>query len=759
MTNNGTTPMDTNALKLSNPKKLAAGIPAVISSAKDSLSKMGVAKTIKTLTMVNQKDGFDCPGCAWPDPEHRSAFEFCENGAKAVADEAMKAKVDRNFFAKYSIDDLLNKSDYWLNKQGRISQPMYKKSGSSHYSALSWEESISKISDKLKSLSSPNKAVFYTSGRTSNEAAFLYQAFVREFGTNNLPDCSNMCHESSGKALQSTIGIGKGTVSLEDFNHADTILVIGQNPGTNHPRMLTALRDAKLKGAKIIHINPLPEAGLERFKHPQDYMKLKFNSTQLSDLHIPLKIGSDAALFRAINHIIIKNNHYDAAFIGKYTNLFPDYKKSLETIDWEITVRDTGISRSKIEKVAEICSKSKSIISCWAMGLTQHRNGVAVIQEVVNLHLLKGHIGRQGAGLCPVRGHSNVQGNRTVGIWEAPSDSFLSYMESGLKFSMPRKHGYDVVNSIKAMELGDVDLLFCLGGNFISATPQTTRTSKAVQNVGMTVHVSTKLNRSHLITGDESLILPCLGRTEMDVQNGTGQFVTVENSMGVVHMSRGRLNPASNNLRSEPWIVAKLASETIVDSKILWLKLVDDYDEIRNLIEKSIPGFEQYNQRVRSPNGFELPNPPRDKLEFATFDGKAQFSINDAPNISVPDGHFVMMTIRSHDQYNTTIYGLDDRYRGIKGNRRVLMMNANDMIDKDLKSRDLVNITSHYDNIQIKSKNWLVIPYKIPKGNIAAYFPEANELVPLESTADISNTPTSKWIVCTIGKSNSEEEE
>lgn len=759
MTNNGTTPMDTNSLKLSKTKNMAAGIPAVISSAKHSMSKMGVVKTVKTLSMVNQKHGFDCPGCAWPDPEHRSSFEFCENGAKAVADEAMKAKVDKNFFAKHSIDDLLNRSDYWLNKQGRISQPMYKKSGASHYVPLSWEESISKISDKLKSLTNPNRAVFYTSGRTSNEAAFLYQAFVREYGTNNLPDCSNMCHESSGKALGSTIGIGKGTVSLEDFNHADTILVIGQNPGTNHPRMLTALRDAKLKGAKIIHINPLPEAGLERFKHPQDYMKLKFNSTQLSDLHIPLRIGSDAVFFRAINHLLIKNNHYNTDFIDNYTNLFPDYQKSLETIDWELTIRDTGISRSEIERVAEICGKSNSTISCWAMGLTQHRNGVAVIQEVVNLHLLNGHIGRKGAGLCPVRGHSNVQGNRTVGIWEAPSDSFLSNMESGLEFSMPRKHGYDVVNSIKAMESGDVDLLFCLGGNFISATPQTTRTSKAVQNVAMTIHVSTKLNRSHLITGDESLILPCLGRTELDKQKGIEQFVTVENSMGVVHMSRGGLKPASINLRSEPWIVAQLASKTIENSKIPWLNLVDDYDEIRNLIEKSIPGFEQYNQRVRSPNGFDLPNPPRDKLEFATIDGKAQFSINDAPNISVPNGHFVMMTIRSHDQYNTTIYGLDDRYRGIKGNRRVLMMNANDMIDNELKSRDMVNITSHHENMQIKSENWLVIPYKIPKGNIAAYFPEANELVPLESTADISNTPTSKWIVCTIGKSNSQEEE
>ena len=756
---NGLTPMDDAKLKLGKRKSIAAGIPAVLSSAAHSVKKMGVTKSIKTLTMVNQKEGFDCPGCAWPDPVHRSSFEFCENGAKAVADEAMSAKVNPKFFTQYSVNELAQNSDYWLNSQGRIAEPMYLAAGASHYQPITWDEAFAKIADKLNSLSSPNRAVFYTSGRTSNEAAFLYQAFVRMYGTNNLPDCSNMCHESSGKALVSTIGIGKGTVTLDDFNHAETILVIGQNPGTNHPRMLTALRDAKQNGATIIHINPLPETGLERFKHPQDYMKLNFSSTKLSDYHIAVKIGGDAALLQGLNKLIIESTKLDKLFIDNKTKHFTDYEESLKDINWARIVSDSGVEKSTIEHIASILVKSKSIISCWAMGLTQHKNGVAVIQEVVNMHLLGGHIGRQGAGLCPVRGHSNVQGNRTVGIWEAPSDAFIEKMELGLKSSMPRKHGYDVVNTIKAIEQQDVDFMFCLGGNFISATPDTRRTSNAVSSLQMAVHVSTKLNRSHLVAAQEMLILPCLGRTELDVQQSGEQFVTVENSMGVVHTSTGRLKPASKNLRSEPWIIAEMAAYTLSNTSFDFREQVHNYDNIRDLISNSVVGFEDYNARVRKPNGFYLPNPPKDNCEFATPDGFAHFSVNELPNVEIGEDQFVMMTIRSHDQYNTTIYGLDDRYRGIKGNRRVVLMNPDDMLDLGIKTRDQVCITSHHNGRSISASNWAVIPYKIPKRNIATYFPEANELVPLESTADISNTPTSKWIICTISGQNSANEE
>ncbi len=754
----GTTPIEDIPLRLSKPKKLAAGIPAVLSSALHSMKKMGVSKTVKTLTMVNQQKGFDCPGCAWPDPEKRSSFEFCENGAKAVADEAMKDNVNPSFFSKYSIDDLSLKSDYWLNSKGRISQPMYLKEGETNYRPISWEESLNIISSKLKNLTSPNRAVFYTSGRTSNEAAFLYQAFVRMYGTNNLPDCSNMCHESSGKALGSTIGIGKGTVTLDDFNYADTILVIGQNPGTNHPRMLTALRDAKNRGSKIIHINPLPETGLVRFKHPQDFIKLNFSTNKIADHHLQVKIGGDAALFQGIAKIILDSQSTDDDFIHSKTSGFDKYADSLKSIDWQRIEKDSGIVKSDIEKIANIIIKSKTIISCWAMGLTQHRNGVSVIQEVVNIHLMGGHIGRKGAGLCPVRGHSNVQGNRTVGIWEAPSDSFLDKMEVGLKTSLPKKHGYDVVRSISAMSSNKVDILFCLGGNFISATPDTINTVKAVRNLDMVVHVSTKLNRSHLVNAKESIILPCLGRTEIDFQSDTEQFVTVENSMGIVHMSKGQLKPASKHLRSEPWIIATLAKKTLEDSSLDWDTLSTNYDSIRQLIEHSVAGFENYNQRVRAENGFYLPNKPRDEQKFATFDHKAQFSVNKLPNVTVDEDQYVMMTIRSHDQYNTTIYGLDDRYRGIKGNRRVVMMNADEMSELGLKTRDIIDISSHFAGEIRTAKKWQVIPYDIPKGNIATYFPEANELVPLNSTADISNTPTSKWIVCSLIRSSSEEE-
>ena len=745
----GSTPPDTSGLRLTKVKQTAAGIPAAVSSLNHGIRKMGLTKTVRTLLMVNQKDGFDCPGCAWPDPEHRTSFEFCENGAKAVADEAMKANVNERFFQKYSIQDLLNRSDYWLNRQGRLAHPMIKRPQATHYESISWEDALDLVASSIKAMEKPDRGVYYTSGRTSNEAAFLYQALVRALGSNNLPDCSNMCHESSGKALSQTIGIGKGTVHLEDFERSDLILVIGQNPGTNHPRMLTALRDAKKKGARIVSINPLPETGLQRFKHPQDYMSGDFQSTQLADLHIPVRIGGDAALLKGVMKILVDKQSFDRSFIEHKTIHFEEFKQSLDEFSWNQIEHDSGIGRETIEQLAQLCHESNATIACWAMGLTQHRNGVAVIQDVVNLLLLGGHIGRPGAGLCPVRGHSNVQGDRTVGIWEAPSESFIEKLEEGLNFTIPRKHGYDVVHAIHAMERQDVDVFISMGGNFLSATPDTKRTAKALQNVGLTVQVSTKLNRSHLITGETALILPVLGRTELDQTTSGEQFVTVENSMGVVHRSKGNMKPVSSTLISEPSLIAQLG-EKLCPDVLDWALLGSDYDSIRDLMANSLNGFEDYNMRVRETNGFLLPNPPRDNCEFATESGKAVFTTHPLPNVHVDNDHFVLMTIRSHDQYNTTIYGLHDRYRGVHGNRRIVFMNALDMSERGLKTRDVVDMTSHFNTTKRTSLNWIVVPYEIPRGNLAAYFPEANELVPLDSTAEISNTPTSKWIEVSI---------
>ncbi len=744
-----TTPMDTNSLKIKKDKSDAAGIPAATSSLFHGLKKMGAIKTVKTLTTVNQPAGFDCPGCAWPDPKHSSAFEFCENGAKAVADEAMKGGVNPEFFAKYTVQELSQKSDFWLNNQGRITHPMVLKKGSDKYTPIDWKEAIQLVSDKINDSNDPNKSVFYTSGRTSNEAAFLYQLFARTLGTNNMPDCSNMCHESSGRGLSESIGIGKGTVTLEDFDHAEVILVIGQNPGTNHPRMLTALRDAKRNGAKIIHVNPLPETGLVRFKHPQDYMKLSFGSEPLADIHLQVKLGGDAALMHGLMKIQLENDALDHDFIKNSTTGFEDVVSRVGKTSWERIVDDSGLDQVDIVSAGQMLSNSKATIACWAMGLTQHRNGVAVIQEVTNLLLMGGHIGKKGAGLCPVRGHSNVQGDRTVGIWERPSEKFLQKLDEACGIVSPREHGVDVVEAIEKMREGEVDLFFCMGGNFLSATPDTLATAEGLNRVKLTVQVSTKLNRSHLVTGETALILPCLGRTEIDVQESGKQFVTVENSMGIVHTSNGGLKPVSSNLRSEPWIVAALATATLDDDRD-WMELVANYDNIRTLMSKALSGFENYNERVRNPEGFALPNPPRDSRTFSTPDEKAHFIAHDLPDVSIPSGKYVMMTIRSHDQYNTTIYDVHDRYRGVHGNRRVILMNANDMVKRGWKTRRIVDIVSHFNGEKRRSDSWQVIAYDIPEGNIATYFPEANVLVPLNSTAEKSNTPTSKWIICSL---------
>jgi len=734
-------------------KKSAAGIPAIVSTTKHAIKKMGIIKSLRTLTTVNQKGGFDCPGCAWPDPDdERTKFEFCENGAKAIADEAMSKKIGAKFFSKYTISELSEKSDYWLNSQGRLITPMYKPINSNSYEEITWENAFKLIGTELKSLKSPDEAIFYTSGRTSNEAAFLYQLFVRVFGTNNLPDCSNMCHESSGSGLTETIGIGKGTVTLEDFDNASLVVVMGQNPGTNHPRMLSALESTKKNGGKIIHVNPLPEAGLVRFKHPQDYLRFSFKSTMLSDLHLPVKINGDVALMKGIGKSLLdqknKGNYkFDEDFISNKTNNFNEYIESLENTSWDSIIKGSGISQELIEDAGTIFAESKSIIICWAMGLTQHVNAVDNIKEAVNLLLIGGHFGRPGAGVCPVRGHSNVQGDRTMGIWEKPKVEFLKSLEQRFEFNAPYEHGHDTVSAIKAMYDNKAKVFLGLGGNFISATPDTDYTAKAIRNTSLTVQISTKLNRSHLITGKKSLILPCLGRTERDVISGKEQFVSVENSMSVVHSSKGTLKPASSNLRSEPNIVANIAKASISQShNVDWDYLMSDYNNIRDVIEDCIDGFENYNERIKIPSGFYLPNPPKDNQSFSTTDGMASFTVNEIPDNSNADGYLTMMTIRSHDQYNTTIYGLDDRYRGIKGNRYVVLMNEKDIEELGFVPKQNVRIISDMDGKVRIVDGFKIMKYEIPQGCIATYFPEANPLVPIGHVALKSNTPASKSI-------------
>ena len=749
------TPLESKAPKLSKPKNSAAGIPAVISTAKYGLGNMGVLGSIKNLARVNDFNGFDCPGCAWPDPDkHRSFAEFCENGAKAVADEGTRNRADINFWSQWSVSDLSKKSDHWLNSQGRITQPMILMPESEYYVPISWNESFDIIADNLVSLDNPDQAIFYTSGRTSNEAAFLWQLLARRFGTNNLPDCSNMCHESSGVALTESIGIGKGTVTLEDFNSADLIIVVGQNPGTNHPRMLTALRDARKKGASIISINPLTETGMKRFKHPQNPIEMFGLGSSIADKHLSIKINSDQALFRAFSKSIIESDKLDNDFIQNSTYGYEDYKKLVLDTDLGEISKITGINKDEIIQVSKKISESKSTIVCWAMGITQHKNSVATIQEIVNFLLLGGNIGKPGAGVCPVRGHSNVQGDRTVGINHKPSMEFIDNLEKSTGISSPTSHGYDSVEAVKAMESGDAKVFLAMGGNFVSAMSDTNRTSNALSNCDLTVHISTKPNRSHLLSGKIGLILPCLGRTEIDESTVGHQFVTVENSMGIVHSSRGTSKPASNYLISEPSIVSGIggALETRLErSGIAWGNLSDNYDLVRDLIEKTIPGFDNYNQRITNKSGFYLPNPPKDSRTFKTKNSLANFFCHDISCIS--SDQFMMMTIRSHDQYNTTIYGLDDRYRGIRNGRRVVLMNKEDMLENGLEASDLVDLSSDRKNGQVISPKWFVVPYDIPSGNIATYFPESNVLIPLESVADRSNTPTSKSVPIGIKKS------
>lgn len=758
-TPNYKTPITFTGIKITSPKVKAVGVPAIYSAFKHMLKYMKTRDAIRLSLAMNQKDGFDCPGCAWPDPDddRSSLGEYCENGIKAIAEEASEKAIGPEFFSKYSVNELATWSDFELGKAGRLKSPMILRKGSSHYTPISWQTAFSVISGELNKLDSPDEALFYTSGRTSNEAAYLYQLFVRSYGTNNLPDCSNMCHESSGVALSETVGIGKGSVTLQDLHKAELILVMGQNPGTNHPRMLSALETCKENGGKIITINPLPEAGLMQYINPQSPYKILSNGISLTDLFLPVKVNGDVAFLKAVMIKLLEKEDetpgsvFDSDFIRGYTNGYNALIAHLRNEDLNECITDSGLPEDAIQVAADMIAESKRIIICWAMGLTQHENGVENIRELVNLLLLKGAIGKEGAGTCPVRGHSNVQGDRTMGIWEAPKEAFLSKLDEVHNMISPRKHGLAVVPAIHAMSEGKAKVFFAMGGNFLSASPDTNFTGKALQKCRLTAHVSTKLNRSHLVTGETAIILPCLGRTDIDEQPGGTQFVSCENSMGIVHKSQGILKPPSSDLKSEVWIIAELAKATLSTSTVNWDLMAADYDHIRHAISKVIPGFEDYNERVREPGGFYLPNGARDR-EFNTDSGKAEFTINPLPKLPISADEYIMMTIRSHDQFNTTIYGLDDRYRGIFHERRIVMMNKTDMDERGFKNKEVVNLTSTFNGTSRKAENFLVVEYPIPPGNVATYFPEANALVPIDSFARKSLTPCSKRVAIRIQK-------
>ncbi|MEV7198499.1 FdhF/YdeP family oxidoreductase [Streptomyces griseoluteus] len=737
-----------DAPRTGEPKHAAAGLPAVGHSLKIAQRQMGVRRTALTLLRVNQKDGFDCPGCAWPEPEHRHMAEFCENGAKAVAEEATLRRVTPEFFAAHPVADLAGRSGYWLGQQGRLTHPMYLPEGADRYEPVTWERAFDIVAEEIAALGSPDEAVFYTSGRTSNEAAFLYQLLARELGTNNLPDCSNMCHESSGSALSETIGIGKGSVLLEDLYRADLIIVAGQNPGTNHPRMLSALEKAKAAGARIISVNPLPEAGLERFKNPQTPQGM-LRGAALTDLFLQIRIGGDQALFRLLNKLILETEGaVDEEFVREHTHGYEEFADAAAKADWDGTLAATGLTRAEIERALEMVLASKRTIVCWAMGLTQHKHSVPTIREVVNFLLLRGNIGRPGAGVCPVRGHSNVQGDRTMGIFERPAPAFLDALEREFGFAPPREHGFDVVRAIRALRDGEAKVFFAMGGNFVSASPDTEVTEAAMRRARLTVHVSTKLNRSHVVTGARALILPTLGRTERDVQGGGEQFVTVEDSMGMVHASRGRLAPASPHLLSEPAIVARLARRVLPDSTVPWAEFERDYAAIRDRIARVVPGFEDFNARVARPGGFTLPHAPRDERRFPTATGKANFTAAPVEHPDLPEGRLLLQTLRSHDQYNTTIYGLDDRYRGITDGRRVVLVHPEDARELGVSDGSYVDLVGEWsDGVERRASGFRVVHYPTARGCAASYYPETNVLVPLDATADTSNTPASKSVV------------
>jgi molybdopterin-dependent oxidoreductase alpha subunit len=743
--------IDENDVEVHDQLHAAAGVTAVAVSMKRALEQMGPSRTARTLLRLNQADGFDCMSCAWPDPDpdHRHTAEFCENGAKAVAEEATKARVGAAFFAQHSLADLEERTDYWLGKQGRIVGPMVLRPGGTHYEPISWDDAFALVGERLRGLDHPDQAVFYTSGRASNEAAFAYQLFARAYGTNNLPDCSNMCHESTSVALAEVIGIGKASVSYQDVLDAKLIVIMGQNPGTNHPRMLTALEQAKKNGAKILAVNPLREAGLTRFRNPQTARGVSGVGTALEDLHLPVRINGDLALMQAIGSLLLEWGCVDHDFVERHTTGFEQWADHVRGVDWSAVERATGLSRAQVEEAAGMFRDSDATVICWAMGITQHRNAVATIKEIANVAFLQGDIGKPGAGLFPVRGHSNVQGDRTMGIWERPPTHFLDAIQQEFGFDPPREHGYDTVESIRRLRDGDARVFVALGGNFVSAGPDTHVTETAMRRADLTVHVSTKLNRSHVVHGKEALILPTLGRTEKDRTGGRTQRITVEDSVCAVHASQGPLAPASPHLRSEVDIVCSLAAATLGDLHDLpWAAFRSDYTEIRKRIARVVPGCEAYDEKVDRPGGFVLPHPPRDSRTFPTESGKAVFTVSPLDILHVPEGRLLLQTLRSHDQFNTTIYGLDDRYRGVKNGRRVVFVHPLDIAGLGLEPDQLVDLVSEWtDGSERSASSFRVVPYEQPRGCAAAYYPETNALVPLDSTALGSNCPTSKSVI------------
>ncbi|WP_307854192.1 FdhF/YdeP family oxidoreductase [Nocardioides palaemonis] len=742
--------IDEDDVEVESTSHAAAGATAVAVAMRRAIGQMGVRRTAASLTRLNQVGGFDCQGCAWPDPApgHRHPAEFCENGAKAVAEEATRQHLDRAFFAAHSVADLAERTEFWLGKQGRITEPMVLRPGATHYEPITWDDAFATIAGHLQRLEDPDQATFYTSGKTSNEAAFVYQLFARSLGTNNLPDCSNMCHESSGSALSETIGIGKGSVSLEDIHQAKLILVVGQNPGTNHPRMLSALEEAKSRGAKIISVNPLQEAGLVRFKNPQTPKGLTVG-TPVADLHLPIRLNGDLAFFQAVGSLLVEWDALDHDFLEQYTTGFDDYRAHVADLDWSKVEASTGLTREQITEAARMVAESPATVTCWAMGITQHHNAVGTIKEIVNVALLQGNIGKPGAGVCPVRGHSNVQGDRTMGIWERVPDHFLDAIRDEFGFEPPREHGLDTVGSIQALRDGKIRVFFGMGGNFVGAAPDTEATEAAMRNAALTVHVSTKLNRSHVVHGGEALILPALGRSEKDLTGGRVQRVTVEDSMSAVHASHGPLDPPSEHVRSEVDIICSMAIATLgEDSPVPWAAFRDDYTEIRRRIARVVPGCAAYDEKVDEPGGFVLPHPPRDNRVFETESGRAVITSTPLDVLDVPRGRFLLQSMRSHDQFNTTIYGLDDRYRGVKGGRRVVFVHPDDLRDLELVEGDLVDLVSEWkDGVERTAKAFRVVPYDQPRGCVAAYYPEANPLVPLDSTAEKSNQPVYKSVV------------
>jgi formate dehydrogenase major subunit len=738
-----------------HPKTWVAGVPGVYHSMEPALTHMGVGRAAKTLLALNQKNGFDCMSCAWPDPGHRKTFEFCENGAKAVTWEATPVVIGSEFWAEHPVSELRQRSEYWLGMQGRLTEPVYKPAGEDHYRPVSWEQAFTLVADKLKGLASPDQATFYTSGRTSNEAAFLYQLFVRAYGTNNLPDCSNMCHESSGWAMGQTIGIGKATISYDDFAKADLIIIMGQNPGTNHPRMLTALEEAKEAGASIVAVNPLPEAGLMRYKNPQKVKGIVGRGTDLADQFMQVRIGGDMALLQAVSKRVLDaeaanpGTVLDHQFLAEHCEGLAELRAHLAALDENAVLEATGLRAEEIDELADRYLRADKVIITWAMGITQHKKGVATIKEIINLLLLRGNIGKPGAGASPIRGHSNVQGDRTMGIWEQMPPAFMDALGKEFGFDPPREHGIDAVETVRQMRDGGIKVFVAMGGNFVGAISDTHAAVAAMENTELSVQISTKLNRSHTVTGAEALILPTMGRTEIDMQESGPQFVSVEDTVCAVHASHGTVKPVAPDLLSEVAIVCRLAREVVGDSvQADWTGFEKNYDLIRDHISHVVSGCEDYNRKIRQDGGFVLPNGPRDSRTFTTPTGKAMLTVNELEYMERPAGTLILQSMRSHDQFNTTIYGNNDRYRGIKKGREVVFVSPEDLAELGLSDGQHIDVHGVYqDNVERVLRNFRLVSYPTARGCAAAYYPEANVLVPLDSVAEGSQTPASKAVI------------